>query len=148
MRVRACVDQLRVETEMRAGSADAAFQNMRYPQIISDLTEISLATVIHDAGPADDFEIGDPRELREDIVLHAIDKRRIAFVVAQIFKRENGNPVRQGTRDKFTFPNNPARSCRQCHQRRCKYRAGWIAPHPFLSSRENSRMPRLNRFIL
>src|SRR5213596_2273295 len=90
MRVRACVDQLRVETEMRAGSADAAFQNMRYPQIISDLTEISLATVIHDARPADDFEIGDPRELREDIVLHAIDKRRIAFVVAQIFKRENG----------------------------------------------------------
>src|SRR5439155_5398430 len=74
--------------------------------------------------------------------------RRIAFVVAQIFKRENGNSVRQGTRDKFTFPNNPARSCRQCHQRRCKYRAGWIAPHPFLSSRENSRMPRLNRFIL
>src|SRR6266487_2508940 len=28
--VSACVDQLRVQTKMRAGSADAAFQNMRY----------------------------------------------------------------------------------------------------------------------
>ena len=40
---------------MRAGSADAALQNMRYAQIISDLTEISFATVIHDTRSADDF---------------------------------------------------------------------------------------------
>src|SRR4029453_3839010 len=55
VRVRACIDQLRVQTTMRAGSADAAFQNMRYTQIISDLTEISFATVIHDPSSADDF---------------------------------------------------------------------------------------------
>src|SRR5439155_22184194 len=56
------VDQLRVQTKVRAGSADAAFQNMRHTQIISDLTEISFATVIHDTRPTDDFQVGDLRQ--------------------------------------------------------------------------------------
>src|SRR5690349_14075921 len=37
VRVTAGVNQLGIDTKLRAGSADAAFQNMRYPQIISDL---------------------------------------------------------------------------------------------------------------
>ena len=93
VRVSARVDQLRVETKMRAGSADAAFQNMRYAQIISDLTEISFATVIHHTGPADDFQIGDLRQLGQNVVLHTIDKRRVFFLLAQIFKRQNGDSM-------------------------------------------------------
>src|SRR6059058_5664029 len=67
--VGACVDQLRVETKMRAGSADAAFENMRYSQIISNLTEISFPTVLHYASPADDFEVTDLRQPRQNVVL-------------------------------------------------------------------------------
>ena len=72
VRVRARVDQLRVETEMRARSANAALQHMRYAQIISDLTQISFATIIHHTGPADDFQIGDLRQLGQNVVLHTI----------------------------------------------------------------------------
>ena len=74
MGVSARVDQLRVQTKMRAGSADAALQNMRYTQIIADLTEISFATIIHHTRPADDFQIGDLRQLGQNVVLHTIDK--------------------------------------------------------------------------
>ena len=59
---------------MRAGSADAALQNMRYPQIISDLAEISFAAIFHHTGPADDFQIGDLRQLGQNVVLHTIDE--------------------------------------------------------------------------
>src|SRR6266568_3764339 len=78
--VSACVDQLRVQTKMRAGSADAAFQNMRYSQIISNLTDISFATVLHHAGPADDFKIGDLRQLGQNVVLHTIGKGGVLFL--------------------------------------------------------------------
>src|SRR5207249_8630103 len=123
-------------------------QNMRYPQIISDLTEISLATVIHHAGPANDFQVGDCRQLGQNVVLHTINERRLFFLLAQIFKREDGNSVRQGTRHKFTFPNDPASSCCQRDQGRCKQRAAWIALHPFLTSSENSSVSHPNRFVL
>src|SRR6266550_3960082 len=66
------VDQLRVQMKMRPGPADAALQNMRYPQLVTDLAHISFAAVIHDAGPADDFQVGDFRKLGQDVVLHAI----------------------------------------------------------------------------
>ena len=55
MSVSARVDQLRVHVKPCADPADAAFQHMRYTQIIADLTQISFATVFHHAAPADDF---------------------------------------------------------------------------------------------
>src|SRR5439155_20030072 len=72
--VGACIDQLRVEAKMCSGSADAALQNVRHPQIISDLTEISFAAVLHHAGPANHFEVGDLCQLGQDVVLHTIGK--------------------------------------------------------------------------
>src|SRR5437773_6437800 len=127
---------------MRAGSADAAFQNMRYTQVISDLTEISFSTVIHDTRPADDFEIGDFRQLRQEVVLHAIDKRRIAFVIAQIFKRKNGDSSRYRMPDQFAFPNDPASGCRQSDETSCKQRAARIAPHPLSAAAYDSSVSR------
>jgi len=91
VRVRARVNQLGVQTKMRAVSADAALQNMRYTQIISDLTEISFATVFHHAGSADHFQVGDLCQLCQKIVLHAIDECRAFLLVAQIFKWQNGD---------------------------------------------------------
>ena len=47
---------------------------MRYAQIITDLSHISFATIFHDARPADHFQIGDPRQLGQNVVLHAVDE--------------------------------------------------------------------------
>src|SRR5947208_5907328 len=66
------VDQLRVQMKMRAGPADAALQNVRYPQLVTDLAHISFAAVIHDARPADDFEIGDLRLLGQNVSLNTV----------------------------------------------------------------------------
>ena len=64
---------------MRAGSADAAFQNMRYPQIISDLSHISFDTIFHHAAPADNFQIGDPLQLGQNVVLDTVDEGGSVF---------------------------------------------------------------------
>jgi hypothetical protein len=62
-----------------AASADAALQNMRYTQITSDLSHISFVAIFHHAGPADHFQIGDPRQLGQNVVLHTIDERSGVF---------------------------------------------------------------------
>jgi len=58
---------------------------------IADLAHISFAAVIHHARSADHFEIGDLRQLGQDVVLHAVGKERVLFVVAQIFQRQHRN---------------------------------------------------------
>src|SRR5438034_4824943 len=129
---------------MRAGSADAAFQNMRYPQIISDLTEISFATVIHNTRPADDFQIGDLCQLGQNVVLHTIGEGGVPFLLTQIFERQNSDSGCYRMSNKFTFPNDPASGRRQCDQRRCQYSAGWISPYPFLPASENTSVSCLS----
>src|SRR5437660_8705408 len=67
---------------------------MRYPKRIANLAHISFTAIFHHACPADDFEIGDLRQLGQDVVLHAIGERRVFFLVAQVFKRKNGDSSR------------------------------------------------------
>ena len=64
---------------------------MRHPKDIADLAHIAFAAVFHHAVPADDLEIADFRELGQNVVLHAIRKGGLFFLVAQIFKRQNGD---------------------------------------------------------
>src|SRR5260370_36323721 len=120
---------------------------MRYSQFVSDLTEISFATVIHDTRPADDFQVSDLGQLRQNVVLHTIGKRGVFLLLAQVFKWQYGNSSCHRMRDKFTLPNYPARSRCQSNQRCHQERTCWIPPHPFLPSAENSSVSRLNRFI-
>ena len=72
--VSARVDQLRIHVKPCPDPADAALQNMRYAQIIADLSHISFAAIFHHAAPADHFQIGDPRQLGQNVVLDAIDE--------------------------------------------------------------------------
>src|SRR6476661_11237090 len=101
---------------MPTSSANAALQNVRYPQIISNLTEISFATVLHHAGPANDFQVGDLRQLGQYVVLQTIGKGRVLFLLAQVFKRENGDSSWYWLPNQLTFPHNPACRCRQSNQ--------------------------------
>src|SRR6266566_6557684 len=72
--VRARVDQLRVHMKPGADSPNTALQNMRHSQLVTDLTHILLAAIVHYAGSADDLQIGDFRQLGQDVVLHTIDE--------------------------------------------------------------------------
>src|SRR5437868_6653174 len=143
MHVRACVDQLRVKTEMRARSADAAFQNMRYPQIISDLSHISFLAIFHHTAPTDHFQIGDPRQLGQNVILDAVDEGSGVFsLLAEIFKRQNRDSSCYRMTDKFAFPNDPASGCRQSDETSCKQRAARIAPHPLSAAAYDSSVSR------
>src|SRR5439155_23566868 len=85
------VDQLRVQMKMRAGPADAALQNVRYPQLVTDLAHIPFAAVIHHTRPADDFEAGNLRQLGQNVVLNTVGKGCVLFLLAQVFKRQDGD---------------------------------------------------------
>src|SRR6184192_3458120 len=78
--VRARVDQLRVHMKPGADSPDAALQHMGDSQLVTDLTHVPLAAIVHYAGSADDFQVGDFRKLGQNVVLHAVGKVRVLFV--------------------------------------------------------------------
>src|SRR5205814_6915078 len=146
--VRARVNQLCIQMKIRASPPDTPLQNMRYPQIISNLTEISFAAIFHHAVAADYFEIADLRHFGQNVVLHTIGKGGLFFLLVQIFKRQNCDSSCWRLPDKFTFPHDPASGRRQTNQRCHEECTCWIAPDPFPSSRENSGVSRLNRFVL
>src|SRR5207253_3286027 len=105
VRVRAGVDQLRVHVKPGADSPDAALQHMGDSQLVTDLTHILLAAIVHYAAPADDLEIGDFRKLGQNIVLRTIGKVGVLFVATQIFKRQNRDSSCYGLPRKFALPN-------------------------------------------
>src|SRR5438067_2052494 len=105
---------------MRAGPTDAALQNVRYSQIISNLTEISFAAIIHNTRPTDDFQVGDLRQLGQNCILDPIDECRAFLLLALIFKRLKRDFVWFRMTDKFTFPRDPSSSPPQCHSPRFK----------------------------
>src|SRR5436309_14260637 len=72
--VRARVDQLRVHMKPGADSPDAALQHMGDSQLVTDLTHVPLAAIVHHAGPADHLQIGDFCKLGQNVVLHTIDE--------------------------------------------------------------------------
>ena len=86
------VNQLRVEMNFIARLPQASFENMRHSQSVCDFSHVSLAAVLHHACATDDFQLAELGQLREDVVLHAIDERGVGFVVAQVFKRKDCNP--------------------------------------------------------
>src|SRR4030095_10881257 len=121
---------------------------MRYSQIISDLTDISFATIFHHAGPADDFQVGDLCQFGQNVVLYTIDECHAFLLLAQIWKGQNAVSTCYWLPNQFTLPNDPARCRSQSDQGCCQERADWIAPHPFLPASENTSVSRLNRLML
>src|SRR6266513_3298757 len=116
--------------KMGVGPADAALQNVRYPQLVTDLAHIPFAAVIHHTRPADDFQAGNLRQLSQNVVLNTVGKGYVLFLLAQVFKRQDGDSVCYWLPDQFTLPNDPARCRCQSDQGRCEYRTRWLALHP------------------
>ena len=61
------------------------------PSCIADLAHVLFAAIFHHAGAADDLEIGDFRQLGQNVVLDAVGKGCVLSVVAQIFKWQHGD---------------------------------------------------------
>ena len=83
---------------------------MRYTQFITDLRACSFAAIFHDARPADDFQIGDLRQLGQNVVLDAIGKGGV--LLCRSLRFSNGStaiPLLAGWRNKFAFPNDHSR---------------------------------------
>ncbi len=91
MGVGARVDQLRIQVNPITAPARASLQHVRHAKCIPNLAHIAFAAVLHHAGSADDFEIGDLRQLGQNVVLHTIGEDGVFFLVVQIFKRQNGD---------------------------------------------------------
>ena len=93
MRVVARVDQLHVHPNSPGRALDTSFNHMRNTQSVRDLAKVAFqpALVFHHARSADDFQVGDLGEIGEDFVLHTAGEECVFFVLAEIFKRQDGD---------------------------------------------------------
>ena len=84
MPVGARIDQLRVDAHPIGRTLNASFQHMRHPELLANLAQISRdsAFVLHDARAADYFQVGDPGQVAQDFVLHAIGEKGIIWIAA------------------------------------------------------------------
>ena len=57
---------------------------MRDAQLLRDLPQITRrrVLVLHHAGAADHFQVGDLRQVGQDFIVHAVSKERVLLVFA------------------------------------------------------------------
>src|SRR4029077_15795563 len=93
MRVVAGIDQLRVDAHAIARALNASFYHIRDSQLLRDLAQIARdsALVLQNGSAADDFQVGDLRQVREDFVLYPISEIGILFVAAKILKGQDSD---------------------------------------------------------
>jgi hypothetical protein len=73
---------LEVKTGASATTGHGTLQNVRNPESFADFTNVPLSAILHHAGVADHPEIANAGQLGQDVVLNAIGKNRVVFVVA------------------------------------------------------------------
>ena len=93
--IAARVDQLGVDMHMPTGALNASFYYVTHAKLVRDVAQITRrsAFVLHDRSAANDFQIGDFREVVQDFVLHAIGKIGVCLVIAEILKGQNRNAL-------------------------------------------------------
>ena len=93
MRVLARIDQLRADPHFVGRALHAAFDDMRDAELLADLAQIArrAGLVLHHARAADHFQIGDLREVGQNLVLHPIGEKDVLFVAAQVFEGKHSD---------------------------------------------------------
>ena len=78
------IDQLRINAEPVPRPLDGTFNDIRDPELFTDLAQVALHTalVLARARVADDFQLGDLGQISKDLVLHTVGEVTIRFVVA------------------------------------------------------------------
>ena len=86
------VDQLRIHPHPVARSAHRAFEDVGDAERFADLAQVARAgPVLLHGSPADHFQVRDPGEAGENVVVHAVGEECVLAVVTQVFKRKNGD---------------------------------------------------------
>jgi hypothetical protein len=85
----------------------AAFDNMRHTELLADFAEIArrAAFILHNARPADHFQVGNPDQMSQDLVLHALGEEGVRFLFAQIFEGKDRDAFFHGSSER------PSRYC-------------------------------------
>ena len=78
----ASVHQLRIYVHFPVRTPHRSLEHVGDTQRITDLVYVLLAAILHDAGAADHFQIGNFCQLGQDVVLHAVGKEPVLFLVA------------------------------------------------------------------
>ena len=80
-------------------AANAALQDVAHAEIASDLAHVGRLALVLEGGIAgDDEQLGEPRQLGDDIVGNAVAEIVLVLVAAQVVERQHGDrrPVGQG----------------------------------------------------
>ena len=91
MRIVAGVDELRIHSHPTAGTLNTSFYHIGDAEFVCDLTEVTLTNdlVLHHRSPADYFQVRDARQIRQNLILHAVRKKSILGIAASVFKGQN-----------------------------------------------------------
>ncbi len=62
---------------------------MRHAEFVSDLAQVTFRSglILHNRGAADDFQVRDPGQIGQNFILHAVGKKCIIRIAAEVFKR-------------------------------------------------------------
>ena len=84
MRVVPSIDQLRINSNLVCDALDAPFQYMRDSERPADVLQIPgrRILVLRYTRPADHFQVGDLRQIRQDFILNAVGKN--AFCLSSL----------------------------------------------------------------
>src|SRR5205085_8604106 len=78
----------------------ATLEKMYHAELSSNFAEIAprLALVLHHAGTADDLEVGDLGQIRQDFVLHSVGEKGVVWIAAQIVERQDSDAFLRNSR--------------------------------------------------
>ena len=93
------VDQLGGDADAVAGAANAALQHVAHAKLAPDLPHVDGLALVPEAGVAgDDEQLGEPRQLRDDVLGDAVAEVFLIRVATHAGEGENGDrrPFGQG----------------------------------------------------
>jgi hypothetical protein len=95
VRVVAGVDQLRDHAHPVGRALDAAFHDMRDSELLSDLAQVALRSrlVLHYRRATDHPQVGDLRQIAQNLILHTIGEKLVVGIAAEVFKRQHGDAL-------------------------------------------------------
>src|SRR5205085_8839346 len=94
------INQLRIYAHTIVCSLHATLEQMYHAELSSNFAEIAphLALVLHHAGTADDLEVGDLSQIRQDFVLHSVGEKGVVWIAAQIVERQDSDAFLRNSR--------------------------------------------------
>ena len=83
------IDQLRVHPHFARDPLHAAFEEIGDAELPADLAQVArgAAAILHHARAADHFQVGDPGQVGQDFVLHAVGEDRRSLFLRSGFQR-------------------------------------------------------------